>query len=158
MAALSQIVANLEQQCALYTDLESVLAEQQSALIGRATDRLEAANRRHALLAEALATAETQRQEWLNALPAASRSLRGLLALANDASLKERLERLAALLPARLQRVTHLVRTNRLLAADAAQSCAHLLRLLGIEDATGYAPPTQARPAPAHSLSLDVTA
>ena len=154
MAALSQIVANLEQQCALYTDLESVLAEQQSALIGRATDRLEAANRRHALLAEALATAETQRRVLNGAggKPITARAARP----GQRRPLKERLS--AGCPPAaRLQRVTHLARptacwrrTRRRAAAPAAPA--------GHEDATGYAPPTQARPAPAHSLSPDVTA
>lgn len=158
MDALQPIVANLERQRALYGDLDEVLREQRAALVKRDVGALEAANRRHALLADLLATLESERQGLLRPPAGQPCRLGDLVALAGDPDLCERARNLQEVLPGLIEGVMQLTRANRVLAADAGASTAHLLGLLGIEEPTDYAPPARQSPRGGPCLRLDVTA
>jgi len=153
---MERLLANLERQCDVYARLEGVLAGQQAALTARDTEAVEAANHREVGLLDALASVEAERQALL--AEGGHTGMDGLLGTVGDPEVRHRLELLRDGLVARVQRATGLARTNRVLAADAAASCAHLLRLLGLEAPAAYGPPARAQRAAGPSLRLDVRA
>ncbi len=154
MQSLEPVVALLERQCHVFTQLEGVLQEQQTALLARDLKTIEAANRQASDLAGLLAAIEERRQQLMDPRV----RLSDLAGLACETPLSGRVEALIAALPALAHRVSNLARTNRVLANDARLSCQHLLRLLGIEEEPGYSPHPGPIQRPGVPLRLDIRA